>query len=588
MDSILSRKIFLRLIWMPVSNAEIADIFGRYAALLEIDRANAFRIRAYRNAARTIQQLPQSLESMLRGGEDLSELPSIGADLAAKIREIVDTGQLSDLEEIEEKIPAGLAELMALPGLGAKRVRALYEGLQVEGLADLNEAIKAGKLRQLPGFGAKTEENILREIERRRQRGKRVKLFAAEQIAEPLLRHLTDFNGVKDAIVAGSYRRRKETVGDLDILATCKRGRELMEHFVGYDAVGEVLSKGKTRSTVLLRSGLQVDLRVVPEASYGAALHYFTGSKAHNIAVRRLASNKGLKLNEYGLFKGEKRVAGRTEEEVFAQVGLPYIEPELREDRGEVEVAKKMQLPKLVTLKDIRGDLHSHTKATDGKYGVEQMAEAAMSRGYEYLAITDHTKHVAVARGLDANRLAKQIEEIERLNAKLDGIVVLKSAEVDILEDGSLDLPGDILRELDLTVCAVHYKFGMSAAKQTDRIIRAMDNPYFNILAHPTGRLMDQREAYALDMERLMQAALDRGCFLELNAQPERLDLTDVHCRMAKEMGLKVAIATDAHTTSTLDYMRFGVGQARRGWLEPDDVLNSRSLKGLKALLKRS
>lgn len=572
---------------MSVLNAEIAGIFNRYAALLEIEGANSFRIRAYRNAARTVQDLPQSLESMLKEGEDLSELPTIGKDLAAKIKEIVETGQLSDLQKLEQKTPGDLAKLTALPGLGPKRVKALYDVLKIANLADLQTAIEAGKLRELPGFGSKTEEKILKEIKRHLQAEKRTNLHAAEQVAESLLRHLKGVVGVKAVVVAGSYRRRRETVGDLDILVTCTKGSNVMDRFIGYDAVEEVISKGKTRSTVLLRLGLQIDLRVVPQVSYGAALHYFTGSKAHNIAVRRIAVKRGLKLNEYGIFKREKRVAGRTEEEVFAQVDLPYIEPELRENRGEIEAARKGALPRLISLADIRGDLHSHTKATDGKYTIRKMAEAARERGYEYLAITDHTKHVTVAHGLDAKRLAKQIEDIDRLNKKLEGIMILKSAEVDILEDGSLDLPNEILKELDLTVCSVHYKFDLAAQKQTARIIRAMDNPYFNILGHPTGRLIGQRDAYAINMRRLMMAALERGCYFEVNAQPERLDLTDIHCRMAKEMGLRVAISTDAHTTATLDYMRFGVGQARRGWLEPEDVLNTRSWKNLKKLLQR-
>jgi len=572
---------------MPVHNAEIADIFNRYAVLLEIADANPFRIRAYRNAARTIQDLPQSVESMLGEGKDLSELPGIGEDLAEKIAEIVETGRFPELDKIEETIPAGLVEVTALPGLGPKRVKTLYDKLEIRNLEELRQATEAGKLHGLAGFGAKTQEHILKEIQRRREAETRIRLSIAEQVAEPLLQYLKAIPAVEEGVIAGSYRRRKETVGDLDILVTCRKAEPAMDRFLAYDEVEEVVSKGKTRSTVLLRSGLQVDLRVVPEESYGAALHYFTGSKAHNIAIRTMAVKRGLKLNEYGVFKGRKRVAGRTEREIFAQVGLPYIEPELRENRGEIEAAQKGKLPKLITLDDIRGDLHSHTRATDGKYSVEEMAAAAKARGYEYLAITDHTKHVTIAHGLDEKRLASQIREINRLNERLDGIVVLKSTEVDILEDGSLDLPDDILEDLDLTVCSVHSKFGLAADAQTERIIRAMDNPYFNILGHPTGRLLDEREPYDVDMERLMEAALERGCFLELNAQPERLDLTDIHCRMAKEMGLKIAISTDAHTAATLDYMRFGIGQARRGWLEPGDVLNTRGLGELRKLLRR-
>ncbi len=572
---------------MPAHNAEIVEVFSRYATLLEIEGANPFRVRAYRKAARTIQDLPQSVASLLAEGADLSELPGIGEDLAGKIREIVDTGRLHALEDLERESPSALVELTALPGLGPKRVKVLHDALKIDSLESLKNAIEAGRLRSLPGFGEKSEDKILRAIERRKDAEKRTKLIAAEEVAESLLSHLKQVEGVEQAIVAGSYRRRKETVGDLDILVTCRKGARVMDRFVGYEDVDEVVSKGKTRSTVLLRSGLQVDLRVVPQVSYGAALHYFTGSKAHNVAVRKLALAKGLKLNEYGIFKGDRRIAGRSEGGVFEQVGLPYVEPELREDHGEIEAAKRGKLPKLISIEDIRGDLHSHTKASDGRNTIGEMAKAAQQRGYAYLAISDHTKHVTIAHGLDANRLSRQIEEIEALNEKFRGLRVLKAAEVDILEDGSLDLPDSILEQLDLTVCAIHYKFDLPIERQTERIIRAMDHPCFNILAHPSGRLIGEREAYEVDMERVMEAALERGCYLEVNAQPERLDLTEVHCRMAKELGLKVAISTDAHTTASLDYLRFGVGQARRGWLEPDDVLNTRSWNDLKKLLKR-
>lgn len=576
-----------RICLVTVHNAEIARIFETYATLLEIEGANPFRVRAYRNAARTIEGLPQEAAALVAAGEDLSELPGIGKDLAGKIKEIVETGELKALEDIERKVPKELAELTALPGLGPKRVQVLHERLDIDNLEDLERAVRAGKLHGLEGFGAKTEAKIVKEIERHRAAGTRTKLITAEAVAEPLLEYLQATKGVKQAIVAGSYRRRKDTVGDLDILVTAGRGSAVMDRFVDYDEVGEVVSKGSTRSTVLLRSGLQVDLRVVADASYGAALVYFTGSKAHNIAIRTIAVKKGLKINEYGVFRGEKRVAGASEREVYKQIGLPLIAPELREDRGEIEAAPKGRLPKLVTIDDIRGDLHTHTKASDGRYTAEEMALAAKERGYEYLAISDHSKRVTIAKGLDAKRLARQIEEIDRLNDKLKGIRLLKSAEVDILDDGKLDLPDSILKALDLRVCAVHYKFGLPVEKQTERIIRAMDNMYFNIFAHPTGRLMGEREAYAVDMERLMAAALERGCFLEVNGQPERMDLDDMHCKMAKDMGLKLAISTDAHTTANLGYMRFGVGQARRGWLEPGDVINTRSWRDLKALLKR-
>ncbi len=572
---------------MAVHNTEIADLFQRYATLLEMDGANPFRVRAYRNAAQSIRDLPNGVDAMLAAGEDLSELPGIGRDLGDKIAGIVGTGRFGDLEKLKRRLPGSLADLAVLPGIGPKRVKILYDTLGIETLSQLRRAAEQGRIREIPGFGEKTEARILKEIGRKQQAEPRVSLLDAERTAEPLLRHLQQVPGVKDAVVAGSYRRRKETVGDLDLLVTCRQGCPVMERFTGHEDVAEVLSKGPTRSTVRLRGGLQVDLRVVPQASYGAALYYFTGSKAHNVAVRTIAVRKGLKVNEYGVFRGSTRVAGRTEQEVFKTVGLPYIEPELREDRGEIEAAKARKLPHLVTLDDVRGDLHVHTKASDGKHTIDEMAEAARARGYEYLAINDHSRRVTVARGLDPRRLAAQIKEIDRINARLRGLRILRSSEVDILEDGSLDLPDGILRDLDLTVCSVHYKFNLSRDEQTERIIRAMDNPYFTILGHPTGRLIGSREAYAIDIERVMDAALERGCFLELNAQPDRLDLSDAHCKMAKDKGIKIALSTDAHTTGTLDYMRFGIDQARRGWLEPGDVLNTRSWAALKKLLAR-
>jgi len=478
---------------------------------------------------------------------------------------------------------------MKIEGLGPKRVMALHKKLRIKTPEELREAAEAGKIRKLSGFGKKTEQMILEALGEIREEKKRIKLMAAEQIATPLVDYLKKSKGIKEIEVAGSYRRRKETVGDLDVLVTRKKDSNVMDRFVDYEDVEKVVSKGKTRSTVALQSGFHIDLRVLPQASYGAALHYFTGSKDHNIAVRSLGVKQGLKINEYGVFKGkkEKRVAGRTEEEVYKQVGLSYIEPELRENWGEIEAAQKSRLPKLITLKDIRGDLHVHTKETDGRHGLDDMVKAAKDHGYECLAITDHSKRVSMAHGLDKKRLAKQIKAIDKLNGKMKGILILKSVELDILEDGSLDLPDDILKELDFTICAVHYNTKLSRKKQTERIIRAMDNPFFNILAHPSGRIINEREPYDLDLERLMEAAKERGCLMELNAHPDRLDLTDRYCKMAKEMGMKIVISTDAHSTTDLDFMRFGVDQARRGWLEKGDVLNTRSWKEMRKLLKR-
>ncbi len=573
---------------MALHNSQIAEAFSRLAELLEIQGANPFRIRAYRKAAQTIEGLPHSVASMVAEEADLSTLPGIGKDLAAKIQEMVETGHLSILDQVSSQLPGQLAELTKIPGLGPKRVKTLYDQLGIQDLKGLASAARTGAIRELPGFGKKIEEKILTETDRHSIEEKRIKLQTAEEFGEPLLAYLTDIKGVKDVIIAGSYRRRKDTIGDLDILVTCQDGKTIMDRFVAYDEVERVVSKGKTRATVLLRSGLQVDLRVVPKESYGAALLYFTGSKAHNIAVRSLAIKKGLKINEYGVFRGDKTVAGRTEEDVYAQVGLPYIVPELRENWGEVEAGLRDALPRLITLEDIRGDLHAHSKASDGQFSIKDMALAAQQKGYAYLAICDHSQRVTIAHGLNAKRLAAQIKEIDRLNEQFTRFTILKGAEVDILENGSLDFPKEILAQLDVTVCAVHYKFNLPRQKQTERIIRAMDNPYFNILAHPTGRLLNERDPYDLDMEQIMAAALERGCFLEVNAQPVRLDLTDLHCKMAKDMGVKVVISTDAHRTTDLDFMRFGVGQARRGWLEPPDILNTRRPSELKKLLCRT
>lgn len=572
---------------MKVSNRDIARLFRRYATLLEIDEANPFRVRAYENAARTVEGWPKSLADLLDQGEDLTRLPGIGADLADKIAEIIETDRLTKLEELQQKIPGELADLTELPGLGAKRVKLLYEELGIKSFRDLERAAESGKVRQIPGFGEKTEQTILNAIRQHLGSEQRIKWLEAEELAEPLVRYLSAVKGVTQVTVAGSYRRRKETVGDLDVLVSCTRPSKVVDAFASYDQVQDVVSRGTTRSTVRLRGGLQVDLRVVPDASYGAALQYFTGSKAHNIALRAIAVKQGLKLNEYGVFEGVEQVAGRTEKEVYRRIKVPYIEPELREDRGEIEAARKRRLPRLIELGEIRGDLHCHTKASDGRDTPRAMAEAARSLGYQYVAISDHTRHLRVAHGLDPARLSRQIAAIDRLNDELDRFVVLKSAEVEILEDGSLDLSDDLLERLDVVIGAVHLGFGLSRKKQTERIIRAMDNPYFNILAHPTGRLLGRREPYAVDMERLMEAAIARGCYFELNAQPERLDLNDSDCRMARDLGLKLVIATDAHSTRQLANMRLGVAQARRGWLGPDDVLNTRSLRALKKLLQR-
>ncbi|HOW85837.1 MAG TPA: DNA polymerase/3'-5' exonuclease PolX [Candidatus Aminicenantes bacterium] len=576
---------------MPIHNNDIAAIFDELADLLEIKGENPFRVRAYRNAARTVAGLSRGVAELAAEEKGLDGIPGIGRDLADKIRTIVATKKLPLLEEMKKELPEGLSTLMKVRGLGPKKIAALHKALNVSSLADLRKAASGGKIRELPGFSEKTEQALLDELGKTKitERGpERFKRALAEQMVTPLFEELKKARGVEEISIAGSYRRQAETVGDVDILVAAEKSRDVMDRFVHADDVTQVLAEGDTKSSVLLRGGLQVDLRVVPLESWGAALHYFTGSKAHNIAVRLMGVKRKLKVNEYGVFRGKKMIAGRTEAEIYKLFGLPYIEPELREDRGEIQAALEGRLPRLVELRDIRGDLHSHTRATDGRYSAEEMAGAAKARGYEYLAVTDHSKRVTMAHGLDAARLAQSIREIDRINARLKGVTLLKSIECDILADGSLDLPDAILGELDLVVCSIHYNFNLSKDKQTERVIRALDNRRVNIFCHPTGRLINERPGYEIDLEKVMRAAVERGCFLELNAHPDRLDLDDVHCRMAGEMGLKIAVSTDAHSTGDLDLMRFGIGQARRGWIEAADVINTRPLAELRRLLKRT
>lgn len=573
---------------MTIHNSEVVKIFNEMADLLEIQDANPFRVRAYRNAALTIGGLSRNLGDMIAKDEDLTELPGIGEDLANKIKVIIKTGELPQLKALEKKIPAVLSELMKIESLGPKRVKILYKKLHIRKMEDLQKALANKKISKLHGFGKKTEERIQAGIAHIAEYSKRRLLADVIPIVESMTIYLKKINSVKIVECAGSYRRRKETVGDLDFLVVAKNANEVIDHFIHFDEVATVLAHGPTRSTVRLHSGIQVDLRVVAENSYGAALLYFTGSKPHNIAIRKMALKKKLKINEYGVFKGKKAIAGKTEKEVYQQVGLPFIEPELREDQGEIQAAKKNQLPKLITLQNIRGDLHCHTKATDGKNSIEELAQAAIKKGYDYIAITDHSQKLALVHGLKPNDVLQQIKLIDKLNAKFKDFVILKSIELDILENGELDLPNKILKELDLTVCSIHSKFNLSVKKQTERIIRAMDNPYFNILAHPTGRLINKRQQYEVDIEKIMQAAKERSCFLEINSQPDRLDLNDGHCKMAKEIDLKLVISSDSHDISQLDDMKFGVFQARRGWLEAKDVLNTYKLNELKKLLKRN
>jgi DNA polymerase (family 10) len=570
---------------VPVHNADIAAIFEEIADLLEIKGDNPFRIRAYRDAARTVNELGRDLATLVARGADLPKLPGIGADLSAKIKEICEKGTCALLRSLHRELPAAITELLKVPGLGPKRVKKLHDSLHVNTIEELRRAAGAGRIRELPGFGEKTETRIREALASRQAAPQRFKLAIAGQYAAALEGWLARMPGVQKVIVAGSFRRMRETVGDLDILVAAGARSPVMVRFVGYDEVKEVLAQGETRSSVVLKSGLQVDLRRVPPESYGAALHYFTGSKAHNIAVRKLGQARGLKINEYGVFRRESRVAGETEESVFAAVDLPWITPELREDRGEIEAARRGELPRPIELADLEGDLHLHTKATDGHNTIREMALAAKAAGLSYLAVTEHSRRLTVARGLDPQRLLKQMDEIDRVNEELSRITVLKGIEVDILEDGTLDLPDSALKGLDLVLGAVHSAFDLPRRKQTARMLRALESRYFTLLAHPAGRLLGEREAMDVDWLRVVRAAKQRGCFLELNAQPDRLDLDDVRCRMAREEGVLVAVNSDAHSTYDFAHLKYGIGQARRGWLEAKDVLNTRSLRELKPLL---
>lgn len=571
-----------------VDNERIARVFEEIADLLELEVANPFRIRAYRNAARSVRGAESSLAALVLAGEPLPKLPGIGEDLAEKIQVISRTGTCPLLERLHGEVPAGQTELLHLPSIGPKRVRLLHQELGIDSLQDLQAALGNGRLARLHGFGPRLLTQLATALKARSASERRHLQPDARAQAEPLLRFVRGLEGVTDAQVAGSLRRRRDTIGDLDIVLCAEDASRVMATVLDYPPISEVMASGETRSSVRLDSGLQVDFRIVGRQSFGAALQYFTGSKAHGIALRRRARERGCKLNEYGLFRGDERLAGETEEGVYRALGLPWIVPELREDSGEIDAAERGALPHLVELRDLRGDLHCHTRDSDGSNSLRDMALAAQRLGWEYLAITDHSQHLNIAHGMDAERLARQLDEIDRVNEELDGLTLLKGCEVDILADGSLDLPDSLLERLDIVVGAVHGYFRLSTAQQTRRILRAMDSPWFTVLAHPTGRLLLERDAFAVDMRAVIRHARQRGCFLELNAQPQRLDLDEHYCRLAKEEGVLVSIASDAHRVSDFALLDYGVGQARRGWLERGDVLNTRSLAQLRSLLQRS
>lgn len=573
----------------PVENAEVARVFREVAELLEVGNANPFRVRAYRNAARVLESHPRPVADLAREGLDaLDALPGIGPDLAAKTAEVVRTGTLRMLSELKRQVPEGVAGLMKVPGVGPRRALALSTALGVHDLAGLERAAREGRIRDLPGFGEKSEARILRELEARSGGEERVPLSTAAQYGESLLAWMTGSGAVTRAEIAGSYRRLRETVGDLDLLVTASDHDAAVERFVSFPAVQEVTARGPTRAAVRLRSGLRVDLRVLDEESFGAGLHYFTGSKPHNIAVRRLGQARGLKVSEYGVFRGRRRVGGRSEEEVFAAVGLPWIPPELREDRGEIEAASTGRLPSLVEAGDIRGDLQTHTVASDGRDTLRAMAEAAEALGYAYLAVTDHSPAVRVAGGMDAAGFRKQRRAVDRLNGRLRTLTVLAGAEVDIRADGSLDLDDETLAALDVVVVSLHSRLDLPEEEQTRRVLRALQHPSADVLGHPTGRVIGRRRGASLDFERVAAAAADHGVALEVNAQPDRMDLDDVRVRAAIERGTKVVISTDAHASQELGFMRWGVGQARRGWARREDVLNTLPLDELLKRLHRA
>lgn len=573
---------------MRIHNIAIANIFNDMADIIQIQGGNPFRIRAYRNAARTISGLSQNVSDLVEKEEDLSKLSGIGKDLALKIEEIVRTGHLSALDKLEKLTPPQLIEVMKISGLGGKRIAALHNKLGITSIDDLEKAAREHKICTLPGFGERIEKSILDGIEKSREADNAVLYYEAREISGLLLDYFKKCSLVENVTIAGSFRRRKEIVRDIDVLVTGSQNSVIAEYFLDYPDISSVISKGETRITVMLHDLLQTDIRIVPQGCYGSALHYFTGSKAHNIAVRKRGMKRDLKINEYGVFKGKKRIGGEKEEDVFSAVGLTFIEPELREDQGEIEAAQRGTLPDLIKVEHIRGDLHTHTNRTDGHASLEQMVIAAAIKGYEYIAVTDHSRRLAMAHGLWESDLEQQIEMINRVNETLKGITVLKGIEVDILENGTLDLPVSVLKKLDLTICAIHSKMNLSKEQQTKRILKAMDNPTFKILAHPTGRLLKKRTPYEVDIEKVLKGAKERGCGVEINSSPDRLDLNDINCKMAKEIGVKLVINTDAHSTNDLNNMQYGIFQARRGWVEPNDVVNTRTLEELKSILKRS
>lgn len=569
-----------------MTNQELAAIFEYIANILEIQGENPFKVRAYKRAVQTLENLTVQL-STPEDLERLGKLPGIGEAITKKIKELLETGKLGYYEELKKSEYAPLVEFLKIPGVGPKHAKLIYDKLKIKTVAELEKAAKKGKLRDIFGLGEKTEENILKGVTQVRKYKERFPLVFIYPRAEAMLEELKKNSDIKKITLAGSLRRMRETIADVDILVATDKPESVADAFTKLPQVSSVLAKGETKSSIVTQDGFQSDLRTVKPDEFGAAQHYFTGSKAHNIRIRSLGVRKGLKVNEYGVFKGKKRIAGKTEEEVFKSVGLPFIPPELREDWGEIELGLKKKLPQLVDLKDMKGDLHVHSDWSDGRNSIQEMAATSKRKGYQYIAICDHSPAVGITNGLNPERVSQQMEQIKKLNRKFKNFRILSGIEVDIRADAKLDLPDNVLKELDLVVAAVHTSFNQPQAEMTKRLIRAVENPNVDIIAHPTGRLIGKREPYQVDMDQLMDACLRNKKVLELNAYPERLDLNDIHCRKAKEKGVKIAISTDAHSVKHLDWMMYGVATARRGWLEPGDVVNILGLEKLIRLFKK-
>jgi len=572
---------------MAVENIEVARIFDEVADLLEITGANFYRVRAYRNAARVVRDLSTPLHTIAADPDTkLEDLPGVGEDLSGKIQTILDTGDLPLRRDLEGQLPTGLLEVIRVAGVGPRKAHTLFLELGVSDLESLGEAARQGKIQGLKGFGPKTEANILEGVFAIKGLGRRMLWSEAEAWAEKILEYMRGLPGLRRIEAAGSFRRLMETVGDLDILVTCDDPGAAMDRFVSYPDVTRVIARGPTKSSVVIGPALQVDVRVVDDASFGAALQYFTGSKAHSVALRGKAIRKGLKLNEYGVFRDDERIAGKTEEEVYAALDLPWIPPELRENRGEIRLALEGRLPVLVRLEDIRGDLHAHTDATDGRDTMAAMVDAARRRGYSFVAITDHTRRVE--GGLDQRRLLERWAEVDRLDESNPAIHVLRGAEVDILDDGALDVDDEVLAKADLVIAAVHSNVDMPRPRMTRRIVRAVENPLVHCLAHPTGRKINSKPPYQVNMDDVIVAAARSGTWLELNCSPDRLDIDDLDCASARQHGVKVSIASDAHHAGGLEFMRYGINQARRGGLEKSDVVNTMTFRSLKTALRRA